>query len=129
MASGSRCYATSVLSNLGRVLIETPNPWQNGRLIAGDLVLEAIESAPPVRPHTHTSLTCLFYDGRLSVIQNYDRHHLTPAAAEALMQVTIDQLRETAAAGKVTRGNDLTPGVLNGSAGDAVLDHVEAGQR
>ena len=105
MSSGSRCYATSVLSNLGRVLVETPNPWRDGRLVAGDLVLEAIESAPPVRPHTHTSLTCLFYDGRLAVIQNYDRHHFTPAAAAALMQVTIDQLRETAAAGKLVRAD------------------------
>ncbi|MGD9648350.1 MAG: hypothetical protein AB7U73_21750 [Pirellulales bacterium] len=104
MASGGRCYATSVLSNLGRVLVETPNPWQDGRLVSGNLLLEAIESAPPVRPHTHTSLTCLFYDGRLSVIQNYDRHHFTPAAAEALLQVTIDQLRETATAGKLIRG-------------------------
>jgi len=129
MASGGRCYATSVLSNLGRVLVETPNPWQNGRLVAGDLVLEAIESAPPVRPHTHTSLTCLFYDGRLSVIQNYDRHHFTPPAAEALMQVTIDQLRETAAAGKLARVNEVTPGVINGPSRDAMLDHAEAGRR
>jgi hypothetical protein len=106
MASGSRCYATTVLSNLGRVLVETPNPWQDGRLVAGDLVLIGIESAPPVRPHTHTSLTCLFYDGRLAVIQNYDRHHFTPAAAEALMQVTIDQLHETAAAGRLIRADE-----------------------
>ncbi len=130
MASGSRCYATSVLSNLGRVLVETPNPWQNGRLVAGDLVLEAIESAPPVRPHTHTSLTCLFYDGRLSVIQNYDRHHFTPAAAEALMQVTIDQLRESAAAGKLTRIAEQSPAAIDGGPSrEAVLDRAEAGRR
>src|SRR5262249_28089159 len=91
----TRCYATSCLSNLGRVLVEAPLPRRDGKLVAGNLVLEGIESAPPVRPHSHTSLTCLFYRGCLTLVQNYDRHHFTPDGAQALMDVTVQQLRET----------------------------------
>ncbi|MBX3414018.1 MAG: hypothetical protein KF708_15110 [Pirellulales bacterium] len=97
LTRANRCYATSVLSNMGRVLFHAKLPWVDGKLRAGGLLLEGVASAPPVRPHVATSLTCLFYGGRLTLVQNYDRRHFTPEAASQLLAATVQQLQATAA--------------------------------
>lgn len=94
----NRCYATSVLSNMGRVLYHAKLPRCDGKLVTGGLLLEGVESAPPVRPFVATSLTCLFYGGRLTLVQNYDRHHFTPEAANELLAATVRQIQKTATA-------------------------------
>lgn len=97
LTRSNRCYATSVLSNMGRVLVNAKLPRVDGKLQAGALLLEGVESAPPVRPFVATSLTCLFYCGRLTLVQNYDRHHFTPEAASELLAATVRQIQATAA--------------------------------
>jgi hypothetical protein len=95
LASGSRCYATSVLSNMGRAFHECPLPRRDGKIVAGDLVLEAVESAPPIRPFTSTSFTVLSYADKLTLIMNYDRFRFTPETAQALLAQIVSQIQTT----------------------------------
>lgn len=92
----NRCYCTAVLSNNGRPLFNSELARQGDKVIAGDLTLEAIESAPPVRPYTAAALACLSYAERFVLAMNYDRNHFTPAAARDLLDTIVGQIRETA---------------------------------
>lgn len=95
LASGSRCYATSVLSNMGRVFHDCLLPRREGKILAGDLALEGIESAPPIRPYTSTSFTVLSYADKLTLIMNYDRFRFTAETAQALLEQIVGQMRKT----------------------------------
>jgi len=96
LTRANRCYATCVFSNMGRVLAEAPLPRQDGKLVVGDLLLVEMGSAPPVRSFVATGLTCLYYCGQLTLVQNYDRHHFTPHAAAELMSLTVRQILKSA---------------------------------
>jgi hypothetical protein len=97
LTKADRCYATSVLSNMGRPLSTARLPKNEGKLVAGGLVLEGAESAPPVRPYTATAWTCLSYNGRLTIVMNYDREHLTAEAAQAHLACHVRQIEKTLA--------------------------------
>jgi len=82
-----RCYATVVLSNLGdvaRVLLAR-FPDESGRLRAGDLLVEGILGAPPLRPATRASLFVTRYAGRLGLALRCDPRHFLAADVEALL--------------------------------------------
>jgi hypothetical protein len=89
------CYATSVLSNMGWVFAEAPLRRREDMIQAGGLVLTGVESAPPVRPKTSTSFTCLSYAGRLCLIMNYDRRHFRACDAAALFESVVARMRQT----------------------------------
>jgi len=95
LAKANRCYATAVMSNMGRPLSMAPLPWSGSQLSAGGLVLEAIESAPPVRPFTAAGFTALTYNNRLTLIMNYDRFHFTAEEAEQFCVSVVRQMRRT----------------------------------
>jgi hypothetical protein len=92
LTRANRCDATCVLSNIGRVLNKTLLPNNNGVLRAGDLKLESVEFATPVRPHTSVGVSCTIYAGRLRLVLNYDRHVLSSTAAEALLRTMLEQV-------------------------------------
>ncbi len=92
MTSATRCYATAVLSNVGRLFAEAPLSRDGSRLVCGNLRLERVESAPPVRPQTSVAISTLWYDDRLSVVLNYDRLVLRHADAEALLALYVERL-------------------------------------
>lgn len=95
LSAATRCYATSVLSNMGRVFHECPLRRCEGLIVAGDLVLEGIESAPPIRPFTSSTYTVLSYADKLTLIMNYDRYHFTPETAQALLEQIVGQMKKT----------------------------------
>ena len=97
LARADRCYATSVLSNMGRLFHFAKLPRTEGKLVAGDLVLEGAESAPPVRPFTATAWTCLSYNGRLTIVMNYDREYFTAADAQRHLSFHVQQIHKTLA--------------------------------
>ncbi|MBX3411411.1 MAG: hypothetical protein KF708_01745 [Pirellulales bacterium] len=108
MTRDNRCYATTVLSNMGQVMTDVPLPRQNGKIVAGELVLEAIESAPPVRPFTSMAITPVTYAGRMALVLNYDRERFSAAEAQAFLSLYVQQLH--AAAGiTVTLPTTLEP--------------------
>jgi hypothetical protein len=105
IANSPRSYATSALSNMGRVFYGHRLRERDGKIAAGEMLLEGVESAPPVRPNSSTSLTALSYNGRFTVVMNYDRRRFTPQHARQLMdmivaahQQTIDECRAEVAA-------------------------------
>ena len=96
LSRANRCYATAVLSNMGRPFSDSKLARQGEKIITGDLVLEEVESAPPVRPYTSAALTCLSYAGRFALVMNYDRHHFTTESAEALLDTITQQIGASA---------------------------------
>jgi hypothetical protein len=95
MTSSKRCFATAVLSNVGRLFADTPLPRDGSRLLCGNLRLECVESAPPVRPRTPLAISTLWYADRLTVVFNYDRLALRQADAQTLLALYISQLGRT----------------------------------
>ena len=64
-----KCYATVVLSNVGDVTTRLAGslPSRNGRLVAGDVVLEAVRGCPPLRQNTRAVFHVMTYCGEMTV--------------------------------------------------------------
>jgi hypothetical protein len=92
LTRANRCYATCVLSNIGRVLDKTPLSDNSGTIRAGALTLEAADYTTPVRPHTSVGLSCTTYAGKMRLVLNYDRHALSAGWAKALLQTIVEQV-------------------------------------
>lgn len=107
-----RCYATSVLSNMGKIFDGCPLVRIDGRLQVGSLQVESWESAPPVRFGTSTGFTFVSYAGRLILTMNYARRHFTAAEAQDFFQHVVLQLQQTArTAPTVTTAEPVLPPV------------------
>jgi hypothetical protein len=91
-----RCLTTAVLSNLGRIFADTPLPRDGGKLRAGGLVVEAVDTAPPVRTGSGISCTLYTYAGQMSLTLLYDRCCFTSAAAAQLLERLAAQIARTA---------------------------------
>jgi hypothetical protein len=95
----NRCMATAVLSNLGDInrLFGAKFPCRDGRIIAGDLILEDIVGTPPIRRHTHASFGAGTYAGRLWMTFQCDPRALSRQDAQNLFSRYIDRLQHTVA--------------------------------
>lgn len=102
LASAGRCYATSVFSNMGRLFADARLPTRDSRLIVGEMVLERVESAPPVRPFVSASMSALSYAGKLMLVMSYDRQRLMEEDAGALLLEIVEQVRQTLRRGQET---------------------------
>ncbi len=91
-----RCLATCVVSNLGRIFLDTPLTQHDGKVVAGGLSVEAIDTAPPVRDGSGVAMTFCTYAGQLSVSMNYDPHRFRRATAERLLQHIVAQIAQSA---------------------------------
>lgn len=69
MLSGNRCLATAVLSNAGDPTkrFTAKLPRDQGRIVAGDLILEDIVGVPPLRIKTHVTISIMTYLRKLSI--------------------------------------------------------------
>ena len=92
-----RCQTTVTWSNVGRVFTSSPLPREQGKLRCGELVLEEVGSAPPVRPHSPVSFTATSYNGQLTWTLCYDRLALNYETAQKLLNHVIAQLQNFAA--------------------------------
>lgn len=95
LVSGSRCFATTALSNMGKIFVEAKLPRREGKLMAGNLRLERVESAPPVRSKSVTSFTTLLYDDQITIVMNYDRTHFLAEDARRLLKSITDRISRT----------------------------------
>jgi len=87
-----RCMATAVVSNWGRLFARSSLACDGGRLVAGGLVVEAVEPVSPQRIHSGLGFTISTYAGCLSLTLNYDRRRLSRADAEALVHVVATEI-------------------------------------
>jgi hypothetical protein len=90
-----RCEATCVFSNLGRVLADSPLPRSNGRIVAGDVVLDGIDCFSTLREGTAVAVALVFYAGELQVCMQYDVRRITEAQAEDLMATYLRKIRSS----------------------------------
>jgi len=89
-----RCFATAVLSNLGDVgrFFGTLFPIESGKIVAGNLVLEDIYGAPPVRRNTHAAFGIGTYGGRLWITVRRAPSGLSADGVRRLLGMYADRL-------------------------------------
>lgn len=93
--ASNRCLTTIVLSNLKQIFADAPLRRQGGKLLAGNLVIEAVDTAPPIRAGTRIACTFYSYAGRLSLTMNYDRRAFRPAVARQLLDHLVAQIERS----------------------------------
>lgn len=82
----NQCRATATFSNVGRVLLDLPLArTEDGRVRVGDLVLNGIEIAPPIRNRSPISVAALTYAERLTFGFRFDPRYLTPEEARTFL--------------------------------------------
>ena len=98
----TRCLATCVLSNLGRIPSGAALPRTKGRNLVGDVVLENIEGLAPLRPFTRVAFVVLFYGGHMSLTMTYDPGQLAPDDARQLLSTLVSRIDRTLSEGEAT---------------------------
>jgi|694.fasta_scaffold152003_2 hypothetical protein len=93
-----RCMTTAVVSNWGRLFDRSPLARDDGRLVAGGLVVDAVESVSPQRINSGLGFAISTYAGRLSLALNYDRRRFARADAEALLRTIVREVERSLAA-------------------------------
>jgi hypothetical protein len=91
------CSTTAVLTNLGRPFADSKLADQNGKVRVGDIILESLETLPPVRPRTLASFSVNYYGGALSITLKYDSTEFTKSTASGLLERFCDQLKQKVA--------------------------------
>ncbi len=93
----NRCFATTVLSNLGDVSwhFGAEFPCESGKIVAGNLVLDDIFGAPPIRANTRAALMIGRYGGRLWVCVRCDPRAFTADDARELLAAYVDRVTST----------------------------------
>lgn len=82
----NQCRATATFSNIGRACLDVAlERDENGRICVGDLRLDAIENAPPIRNRSPISVAALTYGERLTFGFRFDPRYLTDAEAQAFL--------------------------------------------
>lgn len=90
-----RCEATCVLSNVGRVMADSPLPRRNNKIVAGNVVLEGVDFFTPVRNGTAVAVAFLFYAGGLQICMQYDARCITEVQASDLMATYLRKIRDS----------------------------------
>lgn len=91
--SARKCSASALVTNLGEVLADSPLPRREGRIVAGDVVLESVEVGAPNRPYQCAAFLFWTYAGRLAVCLQYDSRVLDAGLAEDLLDTYVDCVR------------------------------------
>ena len=90
---GSKCQATATMTNVGEIFAGSRLPRKDGRLVAGNLLLDSADFLAPLRPLTCVSLSACTYAGRLSLNLHYDPHGLSEGSAIRLFDTFLGQVR------------------------------------
>ena len=98
MLLGSRCRGTTVLSNLGHIerVLAATFPHKSGRIVAGDLTLESIIAAPPIRPKTPAAFMVHCYAGQLNIGGLFDQNIFSRQQSQDFLRLYADKLLKTA---------------------------------
>lgn len=81
-----QCRATATFSNIGRTFTDVPlERTEDGRVRVGDLTLDAIENAPPIRRRSPISVAAVTYAERLTLGFRFDPRYLTDDEARAFL--------------------------------------------
>ncbi len=87
------CRATSVLTNLGSPLDRVKLPRRDGKLVAGNLIIEDIDLIVPLRPLTAVGFAAVRYAGQQKLTLHYDPIQMSGEQAKQLMDFVVDELQ------------------------------------
>lgn len=90
-----KCQGTATMTNIGEIFAGSPLPRKEGRIVAGNLLLDSADFLPPIRPLTCASFSACTYAGRLTLNLHYDPQGLSEAAASQLSETFVGQLRSS----------------------------------
>lgn len=90
-----KCGATAALTNVGETLATSRLPRRAGKLVAGNLLLEAADFLAPIRPLTCVSFSACTYAGQLAISLQFDPRALSDPAADRLFQAFLAQLQSS----------------------------------
>jgi hypothetical protein len=98
LAARNICLATVVLSNAGDPSRRFTGKFTRhaGRIVAGNLVLEAITGVPPLRPKTRATFSISQYGRKLTVSVRCDPACFSMAQSENLLNTYVDRLLQSA---------------------------------
>ena len=97
MMAGNGCYSTAVLTNLGNPTrrFTARFPYESGKAIVGDLVLESIIGSPPMRPKTRGVIGMTVCGGQMMFAARCDWHLFTMDDCRQFVDVYADRIRQT----------------------------------
>ena len=101
--AADKCLSSSCLSNLGPVFRRTPLPRNEGRIISGNVVLEAVDFIIPLRPHLDAAFCVYTYADRLCVLMQCDPRVAGDECFRDLLDTYTQQIRRT-----IDEGNPRT---------------------
>jgi hypothetical protein len=94
------CMATAILSNVGDPSrrFTAHFPRSKGRIVCGNLVLEEITGAPPLRRKTRATVSAFAYNRRLTLSVRCDPFTFTPADTREFLDLYAGRLHNHLAA-------------------------------
>ncbi len=92
-ARRGKCDISCVFTNLGRVLARSPLPKRSGRIVSGNVTLERVEGAAPIRPHLCASFAVVLYARELTVNLHYDPRVILQDQATSLLDTFVQRIR------------------------------------
>jgi hypothetical protein len=98
--AGRSCLASVILSNLGEVSrhFTTVLPTEARKMISGNLTVEKVLGAPPLRPGTRVSMALFACSNRLLLCLACDRKQFTPQRSEEFLSLFVRHVRQSIAA-------------------------------
>jgi NRPS condensation-like uncharacterized protein len=93
---------TTVLANVGEVKRQLRNrfPLRRGKCVAGNVELDCLQGAAPVRPGTHVATSVGKYAGRLIINPNCDPQFFTAEEAEIFTDRFMQNVRQLSCSAK-----------------------------
>ncbi len=87
------CRATSVVTNLGAPFERVKLARVDGKLQAGNLILEGVRLIVPLRPKTAVGFAVLRYAGRQVLCLHFDPRQIDQEMAQKIMDLVLQDLR------------------------------------
>lgn len=92
----SQQSVTTVFSNLGQVFRGSELPRRNGKLVAGDFVIDSFHLAAPCTPATYATFAVNFYGDQITLDMNFLTNRINPTDAKSLLSKWQQTLLATA---------------------------------
>ena len=94
-----KCTISCIFTNLGTILAHVPLACRDDRIVAGNVTLNDLDIVVPVRPYSCVTVAAAVYAHRLGVTLHYDPRPLTEQQANDLLEIFVQRIRESIAAG------------------------------
>jgi hypothetical protein len=92
-----KCSISCILTNVGTPLAHVPLPRRGQCIIAGNVTLEDLQIAVPVRPYSCATIAVAIYAHRLGISLHYDPRPLTEQQASDLLETYVRRIQASIA--------------------------------